>query len=245
MNPSTEDIARIHRLHSLADMAGGMAHEFNQPLTVIRGSAENLLIARQRGWQLTPERIDDKLATIVAQCDRISGLIDEVRRFARGAEDLSPAPLLPADAIEDALRLGRVQLSARGIGVSVEDRSGGRLAHVDRHALADVIIELLRNAREAIVGSSRCHGTIIIAIETADAAVVVRVTDEGPGMDPAAAQAAIKPFDPRSGAASLGLAIARRTIETMGGSLAIDSQPGRGTTVILTLPAVADASASG
>ena len=239
MSPSPEDIARAHRLSSLADMAGGLAHEFNQPLTVIRGSAENLLIARQRGWQLPPERIEGKLATIVAQCDRISGLIDEVRRFARGAEDLTPGPVAPADAVEDALRLCRVQLAARGIGEAVDDRSGGRLALADRRALADVVIELLRNARTAIVGSGRDHGRIAIAIERDGDGLQIRIADDGPGMDAATAAAALEPFT--GGSSGLGLAIARRTMEAMGGTLSIDSRAGAGTTVILGLRGAAGA----
>lgn len=233
MTPTPEDIARSHRLRSLADMAGGLAHEFNQPLTVIRGSAENLLIARQRGWQLPPERIEGKLATIVAQCDRISGLIDEVRRFARGAEDLSLEAFAPADAVEDALRLCRVQLSARGIGAVVDDRSGGRLAHADRRALADVVIELLRNARSAIAGTGRDHGHIAISIEANGDRLALRLADDGPGMDATTAAAALEPFT--GSGLGLGLAIARRTMEAMGGSLAIDSRPGAGTCVILGL----------
>lgn len=237
MNQTSEDIARSHRLRCLADMAGGMAHEFNQPLTVIRGCAENLLIARQRGWQLPPERIDDKLALIVAQCDRISSLIDEVRRFARGAEDFQIVPMHPAESLADALRLLRVQLAAHGIDVSIDDQTAGRRALGDRHAFADVLVELLRNAREAIIGSGRAHGRIAITLLADDDACSMTLVDDGPGMDAAATVEAFEPFH-RGGPGAgpgLGLAIARRTMEALGGSLTVSSQIGHGTAITLRL----------
>jgi signal transduction histidine kinase len=121
----------------------------------------------------------------------------------------------------------------------VDDRSGGRLAQADRRALADVVIELLRNARTAIVGTGRDHGRIVISVEVDGDDLALRLADDGPGMDAATAAAALEPFTGSS--SGLGLAIARRTMEAMGGSLAIDSRPGAGTCVILGLRGAAGA----
>jgi two-component system C4-dicarboxylate transport sensor histidine kinase DctB len=237
MNASQEDLARTHRLRGLADMAGGMAHEFNQPLTIIRGCAENILIARQRGWNLPPERIDDKLATIIAQCDRISGLIDHVRGFARGATDMQLGPIALGEAVDDALRLMRVQLASRGIAIAVEDAAPGRLARGNRHAIAEIVIELLRNAREALVRANRSDGRVAVRVSAEAGRLVLTVRDDGPGMSAARMATALEPFrggEPGDGP-GLGLPIARHTAEAMGGSLTLASTPGDGTTVTLAL----------
>lgn len=241
MSPAPEEAARLHRLRSLADMASGMAHEFNQPLTAIRGCAENLLIARQRGWDIPPERIDAKLATIVEQCDRISGLIEHMRAFARGAAELRPAPLALAEAVADALRMIGSQLAQRGISVEVEDHSAGRLALAARHALAEVVVELLRNARDALAGAGRTRARIAVAIEPRGAELELRVRDDGPGMAAGTAEASEAPFAGAGagGGPGLGLPAARHTMAAMGGSLRIETATGVGTTVILVLPAAA------
>lgn len=238
MTSTPAERARLHRLRGLADMAGGMAHDFNQPLTIIRGCAENLLIARQRGWAIPPERIDEKLATIVEQCDRISALIDRVRTFAGGAADLSLVPVDPDQAVDDAIALVKVQLGSRGIRIEKNGGSEGRLVRANRHALAEVLLELLRNARDAIGGTGQSGGQIAITIAGEPGGCVIMVEDSGCGISPAILERIFDPFNPERPAGAgpgLGLPSARLTVEAMGGRLEITSTAGNGTTVAVHL----------
>jgi signal transduction histidine kinase len=238
MTSTPAERARLHRLRGLADMAGGMAHDFNQPLTIIRGCAENLLIARQRGWDIPPERINEKLATIVDQCDRISGLIDRVRSFAGGAADLSLAAIDPGLAVDDAIALVKVQLGSRGIRIEKRGGSEGRLVRANRHALAEVLLELLRNARDAIGRTGQSGGLVAVTIASDPDCCVISVDDSGCGISPAILERIFDPFNPERPAGAgpgLGLPSARLAIEAMGGRLEISSSTGSGTIVAVHL----------
>ena len=86
---------RADRLHSLGEMAAGIAHELNQPLVGVRGLAEHILIALDRGWPLSDQKLNERAQSIVDQADRMTHIIEHVRMFAResGKAELSPVEI--------------------------------------------------------------------------------------------------------------------------------------------------------
>ncbi len=106
---------RSDRLRSLGEMAAGIAHELNQPLVGVRGLAEHILIAQDRGWNMDARTIREKVATIVEQADRMSHIIEHVRIFAREAGKPELRPVNVNDVIESSTNLLGAQFSSHGL----------------------------------------------------------------------------------------------------------------------------------
>jgi two-component system nitrogen regulation sensor histidine kinase NtrY len=106
----------------------------------------------------------------------------------------------------------------------------------DRDQVLQVLLNLVRNALDAMPSG----GTLRLAARRAGAGVAFAVSDTGPGVPPADLPRVFEPyFTTKEGGTGLGLAIARRIAEEHGGSLEVESEPGRGATFTLTLPAAA------
>lgn len=240
---------RSDRLRSLGEMAAGMAHELNQPLQGVRGQAEHMALAMDRGWSIAPERLRGMLDAIVAQADRMTHIVDHVRLFAREAGRPQATAVDVAMVAAAAVGMIGAQIRAKGIEVAVDcPQSGAAMVRGNAFSLEEVVINLLTNARDAVEERLRREpalaGPHIVLTVTAPTAeprrVTVRVADRGDGM-PADVQArAFEPFfttkSPDRGT-GLGLSIARALVAEAGGDIVIDSSPA-GTTVTFALPAV-------
>ena len=108
---------RSDRLRSLGEMAAGIAHELNQPLVGVRGLAEHILIAQDRGWNMDARTIREKVATIVEQADRMSHIIEHVRIFAREAGKPELRPVNLNDVVESSITLLGAQFSSHGLTI--------------------------------------------------------------------------------------------------------------------------------
>lgn len=212
-------------------MASGAAHELNNPLAVISGRAQ---LMRERA----ASDEDRQVWSIIAdQAQRISDVITELMSYA------SPPPPRPGsfDAGEWARQAVRAfsesdhpQASAVQVDIEVDDRVPP--VRADRRQLLDVLRELLANAAAASARSLK----VAAAYDEFHDAVLVRVTDDGAGMDEATAGQAFTPFFSAQRAGrrlGMGLSLARRQVELSGGRIWLRSRPGEGTTVYLRLPA--------
>ena len=241
---------RSDRLRSLGEMAAGMAHELNQPLVGVRGLAEHLLIGLERGWDLPPERIQDKLRLIVAQSDRMAHIIEHVRRFARDAGKPERRPTPINDVMQAACGLLGEQLRARGITLTLALTEGLPPVLVNPFSLEEVFINLLANARDAVeerraAEPDTAPAEIVLrsALVTRGDAVEIqaRVEDSGAGIPAEALARVFEPFFTTKGpdrGTGLGLAISAAIIADLGGRIHIDSTPGQGTEVTVSLPAL-------
>jgi signal transduction histidine kinase len=218
------------RLESLRELAYGAGHEINNPLANIAARAQALLIEERE-----PER-RRRLATIVDQAFRARDMIGGLMLFAR-----PPRPELVETTIDEVLRPVVESLASRAAtrAIRLEYTASPTpvAAFVDPTQVGEAVRMLAVNALEAVDDGGRVH------LETAGAGVVQRarivVGDDGPGMDPETAARACDPFFSGRDAGrgiGLGLPKARRLIESSGGSLTIESRPGRGTRCIIDLP---------
>ena len=208
-----------------------MSHELRTPLNAILGFAQLLeLEVRQPADRESVEQI-------LKGGRHLLGLINEILEIARiesGQLPLSPEPVPVGDAIQRVLDLARPLAAARGIEL---DTTGAALhpRHVwaDQQRLQQVLLNLVSNG----IKYNRDGGRLTVACDVAqDGRLRIRVTDTGPGIAPALQERLFQPFD-RLGAeqrgvegTGLGLALSKRLVEAMGGTIGVESQPSAGST---------------
>ena len=238
---------RSDRLRSLGEMAAGIAHELNQPLVGVRGLAEHVLISLDRGWEITNDKLKDRLSRIVEQADRMVHIIDHIRAFAREAGKPDLSDISVNDVVDSSVDMVGAQFRSLGVGLHTDLSENLPVVLANPFSLEEVIINLLNNARDAI-GEHSGNGfvaSVTVMTRTNDGAsgpeVAIDVQDTGGGVPDDILARIWDPFfttkDPDKGT-GLGLSISKGIVEEFGGSMAIDSRPGEGTTVSILLPAV-------
>lgn len=221
-----QQLAQGAKMASLGEMVSGMAHEMKQPLHVMRMALYN---ARQRLAE--PEYLKEKLERADAQIDRLSRVIGHMGVFSRKSE-LEVAPFDPFDACEGALALLGDSLAQQGI--LLECRPPAQRVAVSGFAdqLEQVLINLLANARDALLGreveAARWIG--VFQEPCVDPGwVEVHVRDNAGGIDSALMERIFEPFfttKPIGKGTGLGLSVSHDLIRNMGGSLSVDNFKG-------------------
>ena len=230
-------------------MAAGIAHELNQPLSGVRGIAEHILIGMGRQWDLSPEKLQEKLQLIIEQSDRMTHVIEHVRTFARGADNLDLIPVKVNEVIESSTGLIGTQLKSRGVNLAHHLAPDLPEVMANPFSLEEVVLNLIANARDAVEDKMQQTPPLtppqilIRSLRSGNGArrrVHIEVSDEGTGIPREILGKVFDPFfttkDPDTGT-GLGLAISRSIVEGFGGTIQIDSRPGEGTAVTVSLPA--------
>lgn len=240
-----DELERANRLSSLGRVAATMSHEFNNVLMGIQPFAE--IIARAA----VDERVTAAAQQIQNSVHRGRKVTQELLRFTRPADPVRQAVDVKSFLDGCAVEL-RVQLPPTlTLDVSAAD---GLCIAVDRDQLAQVISNLVLNARDAI-GDREGHITLAAApcgaeqhfaygvVPNAERFVLLSVTDDGPGIGADDARRMFEPFfTTKKKGTGLGLAISHQIVRLHGGHIFVETQPGRGTTMHCFLPvAVAEA----
>jgi signal transduction histidine kinase/predicted N-acetyltransferase YhbS len=213
-------------------LSAGLAHEINNPLHIILGSAYYL---KQRLRDGQAAEAEEHISTIESEVARIAKILAGLERYAAPARD-GFTPLDPAQLLEHALAALAPLAEARRVPLAT--RVGPDLPPVrgERSQLEEAFFQLGKNAIEA----SPEGRTVTVEARAEGGAVAIAFRDGGPGIDPADLPHVFEPFftrkDPGAGT-GLGLAIARSIVETHGGAVEIESRPGEGTTARIRLPA--------
>ena len=223
-----EEVARSRRLASLGSLAAGVAHEIRNPLSSIKGFATYF---RER-YRDNPE--DRETAEVmIREVDRLNRVITQLLEFARPLTmDRVPTPL--PEVIRHALKM--VEGEARKKGVALETDLSAEIGEVplDADRMTQVFLNLCLNAIAAMEGG----GVLRVSLARRDERTVrITVADTGIGIPKEDLPRVFDPyFTTRSSGTGLGLAIVHKIVETHGGEVRLESEPGRGTTATILLP---------
>jgi two-component system, cell cycle sensor histidine kinase and response regulator CckA len=242
---SEERLRRAQRLEAVGRLAGGVAHEVNNMMTIILGFSD--LLARRREVSAEGDREIEEIRKAATRAGKIT---QQLLAFSR-QQILQPAYLKINEVVSDLVPVLRLLLPANiELGSALAPISPSVLA--DRAQLDQVIINLVFNARDAMTGggtlrlvtdSRRLHEEegrrlIGIPIPTGQYALI-SVIDTGHGMDSATLQQVFEPFfttKPVGSGTGLGLATVYGIVKQSGGYVWVESSPGQGTTVTVCLP---------
>jgi signal transduction histidine kinase len=227
------ELERTQRVAAWADMARQIAHDIKNPLTPIQLSAEHLRrVHADRGKPLGPV-FDACLDTILQQVAMLREIAGEFSNFASSPAP-RPTPTALADLVADTVEPYRLGLADR-IAIAIDVPATLPPIPLDRLLMSRALANVIENAVSAIPG--RGHLRVTAEMDPSDAAVVLRIEDDGVGMDEEALRRAFDPyFSTKKTGTGLGMTIARRNVEAHGGTIAITSARGQGTCVTIRLP---------
>jgi len=224
------------RLSVMGELLADMAHEIHQPLGVIANYANGSLRRLKKG-QLTVGALKERLREIAAESMRVADVLRRIREFIRRREpDRKPVNL--NEIVMDALQFTRFERREHRVAVMVRPDRDLPAVQADRVQITQVLVNLLSNAIHA-VSSPRCEfPKILISTFVNDADMAeIAVADNGPGVAPSDVPRIFdRFFTTKSSGLGLGLPISRSIIESHGGKLECDSQPGESTVFRVTLP---------
>ena len=234
-----QELMHASRLSAMGEMASGIAHELNQPLTAIMNYAK---AARRHLGRTDPDPapISDLIDKAGHQAERAAEIIKRLRRFIR--KDEIERRLEPINTVvEEAAALALIGASDRNIELifSLEDALPPVL--MDRIEVQQVVLNILRNAIEAFEGTG--ERKIRISTRAAPAhQVEVDIRDNGPGLAPHVADDPFRPFQTtKADGMGIGLAISHTIIDAHGGRLWAENPPEGGAAFRFTLPVGSEA----
>jgi two-component system sensor kinase FixL len=227
------ELAHVARLYTMGQMASAIAHELNQPLTAVGNYASALgRVLASAGAD--PDRAREIVERIRQQTARAGEVIRRLREHVakratiRVLEDVNAV-------VKEAVELALVGAQHRGVHSSVELDAAVGPAMLDRIQIGQVIINLVRNAVEAMEAGQRRELTV--STRAVAGAVEIMVADTGPGIAPEVAERLFQPFiTSKPDGLGLGLSICRELVETHNGRLAVASGATGGTVFVIKLP---------
>ncbi|HYO96899.1 MAG TPA: ATP-binding protein [Polyangiaceae bacterium] len=227
------------RLAALGQMAAGLAHEVKNPLGAIKGAAQLL---GDPGGKLEPSD-REFIGIILEEVERLDRVVGSVLDYARPSKGDVGAVDVNAVVRRTLTVLGSDREEEWDIHTDLEEDLPP--ARADAEQLRQVLINLLRNAIQAMGGRGQIHVTTRIRYERPSAAnaseepawLQIAVRDQGPGIAPQVLEKLFVPFfTTKATGTGLGLAISQRVVEEMGGRIEVASRPGSGSTFTVVLP---------
>jgi GAF domain-containing protein len=220
------------KLAAVGQLVAGVAHELNNPLTIVMGQAE-LLRLKSAG-----PLVAEKLEKITRGAARAARIVKELQTFARP----QPAQLTAVqltDVLERVVALREETLRVSGISLVQDIASGLPAVWGDAQQLEQVVLNLLLNAEQALAKSGD-HPRIMLRLTAGDGVVRLTVSDTGPGIALEILPRIFEPFfttKPVGQGTGLGLSISYGIIEAHRGRIWAESAPGQGATFMVDLPA--------
>jgi signal transduction histidine kinase len=231
------ETASRHKSEFLANMS----HELRTPLNAIIGFSQ---VLRQRLFGDINAKQEEYLDDILSSGNHLLDLINDVLDLSKveaGQVELEIAPFSLREALERGVVMVRERAVKNGVTLSVEPAPDVDVVEGDERRLRQVIFNLLSNA----VKFTPTGGSVDVASRRVDGEVQVSVTDTGPGVAPGDRERIFEEFQQTDVGAQqregtgLGLALSRRLVELHGGRIWVESEPGRGSRFVFTLPVTA------
>lgn len=221
------------RLEELTTLVGGLAHEIKNPLSTI---AINLQLLRE-DWSgeggAVAKRSVAKIDVLTQESRRLERMLAEfLRLLTPGELDLTSEDL--AVVLEEVLAFQTPELTNQGLQVVSQIDRGMPSVVVDRNLLKQVLINLVKNAAEAMGDAG---GTLTVQTGRENDDALIDIIDTGPGMSHETRERIFQPyFSTKAAGTGLGLAMVKRIVDRHGGRVLCDSAPGAGTRFRLVFP---------
>jgi nitrogen fixation/metabolism regulation signal transduction histidine kinase len=229
LRASRDNLVQAERELAWKEMARQVAHEIKNPLTPMRLSIQHL---RQTYRDRVPdfgEILDQVTRTVIEQIDTLSRIASEFSSFAR-----MPLRILEACDVREVVTAA-VQLFEQDVRVTFDVNTDANLPplRADREELRRAFINIIRNGVQAMNGTGR----MVITVTRETGRFRISFRDSGTGIPDELKSKLFQPnFSTKTDGMGLGLAIVKKTIDDLGGAVRIESEIGKGTTVIVELP---------
>lgn len=238
-----EELAHVARVSTVGELTASVAHELNQPLGAILSNAE----AAELFLTAEPPALDEVreiLADIRKDDQRASEVIRRMRSLLR-KQELAPKAVEINDAVEDVLKLLSIDASTRKVAMKFERAADLPRVWCDPVHLQQVVLNLVLNGMEAMVGLPEEKRRIVVRTGSGDnGAVKIAVADSGPGIPVDRLPKLFEPFfTTKEGGMGMGLSIARTIVEAHHGEIWAENNSGTGATFYFTVPVAKEASA--
>jgi signal transduction histidine kinase len=225
------------KLATIGQLAAGVVHEINNPLAFVHSNLAYLEEQGRTRGQLSPEELTEVLRETRAGVERVRQIVADLRGFSRMDAE-APAECALVDVVNDAARLASLRLKhvAR---LEVDVPATLPAVRVVRRRLAQVLLNLLVNAGDALEGQGHRSSQVRVTGRREGSRVLLLVEDNGPGFPPQVLPRLFEAFfttkNPEKGT-GLGLALSRELVEQFGGTLVAENRPEGGARLRLELP---------
>ena len=229
------------KLAALGEVSSGLAHELNNPLTIITGYLELIRESVQGGpaFSVNFEELESHLQKVERNVERMKVIIRHIMEFARESKP-TKKPMKVTEVINKSFILINEQLRLKKIHIEM-NLCSSLVVEIDEYRLEQVLINLLSNARDAILEAhGEAGGTIEITSRAVSSSELeIEISDNGIGMTEEIKSKIFNPFFTTKEAGKgtgLGLSISHGIVQDHDGSIRCVSERGRGTTFYIRLP---------
>ena len=225
-----QQLDRLKRISAMGDMASSMAHQIRTPLTTAMLYASHLQTPALSG-----EKQGRYVGKLLGSLQHLESLVEEMLLFARGGR-FDSSPIAISRVLQEFTETVEPQLHENNASLALINHAGEVVIDVNNHAFVSALQNLLMNALQA--GGTSIELSVD-TIHSPNRTVELRVTDNGPGIESSMQEKIFEPFfTTRSQGTGLGLAVVEAVVRAHDGGIRIESEPGKGTSFIITLPLV-------
>lgn len=228
-----QQLAQLDRVFTMGEMATSLAHELNQPLASITGFAD--ICKRFVGQDpINTAMVEKTLEKVSSEAIRASEIIRRTREFVR---DRTPqrGSHKATDLVAESIAMLQDMATKNQVRIDFQTLSPSPSIDVDKVQLQQVLINLIRNAIEAL--QQRQHAEVKIRIEVINQIVIMHIADNGPGLAAKVMQNLFKPFiTTKEQGMGVGLSICHSIIEAHGGNIMVTSEANKGACFSIQLP---------